>query len=319
MRAANTGTEVPGKYLLGQNSAEVHRLNMQYEILKRGFGHSDILDLPIDISKAREINILDIATGSGAWILDVARIPEISDRLSPGSINRVKLSACDISDAKFPPKPVSDSLGIHFFEHDATELFPQEMQGQFDLIHISLLCFALTRQGWLSALQNVEILLRPGGRLLIMEYNNGAQLSMEKYRTNNINTYFQTESSVVNRSNAIVTVGAKYNGFIWGFFVHFPILLESTSLKIVSTSFFDNPIGAMCKNPSTREQGIRNYSISLETVSRFLLSQDSLEVPQGYKISTEVERRQVLEQLVLDIEKEGFLHHLVEWIVTKPL
>jgi SAM-dependent methyltransferase len=132
---------------------------MQYEITKAGFGYSDILDLPIDVSGAGEVNIMDIATGTGAWILDVARIPEISGRLAPNSINRVKLFACDISNAKFPSKSLTDSVGIYFFEQDVIESFPEDMYGQFDLIHVSLLCFALTRQGWDLALANIDKLL----------------------------------------------------------------------------------------------------------------------------------------------------------------
>jgi SAM-dependent methyltransferase len=138
---------------------------MQYRLLKEGFGHSDPLDLPLDISSMGELNILDIATGTGAWILDVARIPEISTRLSPTVANRVTLSACDITDAKFPPKPTRDRLGIKFFLQDVTQPFPPEMHGQFDLVHASLLCFALTEQGWHSALKNIyDILSKPTQR-----------------------------------------------------------------------------------------------------------------------------------------------------------
>jgi hypothetical protein len=100
-------------------------------------------------------------------------------------------------------------------------------------------------------------------------------------------------------------------------FAHFPALLDSTSLRIVSTNFFDNPIGVKCGHALTRENGIRNYSIFLDTVSRFLLLQNDLEVPRGNKISTEVERQQMLKELVRDIENEGFYHHLAEWVAQK--
>jgi hypothetical protein len=131
-------------------------LEIQYQLLKKGAGHADILDLPIDISNKGELKILDIATGTGAWILDVTRIPEISSRILS---DRVKLFACDLSDTKFPPKSVTAPLGIDFFVQDMTQPFAQEFHGQFDLIHIGLVCFALTSQGWSSALKNVYDLL----------------------------------------------------------------------------------------------------------------------------------------------------------------
>jgi SAM-dependent methyltransferase len=123
---------------------------MQYCLLKEGFGHSNLLDLPLDISSIGELNILDIATGTGAWILDVTCIPEISTHLAATAANRVTLSACNISNAKFPPKPVRDCLAIRFFLQDVMQPFPLEMYGQFDLVHVSLLCLALMEQGWHS-------------------------------------------------------------------------------------------------------------------------------------------------------------------------
>jgi SAM-dependent methyltransferase len=132
---------------------------MQYQVLKSGFGHDEIIELPLNVSEHKKLNILDIGTGTGSWILDVARIPEISTWTSSRAANHLKLFACDISDAKFPPELLTDPLGIHFFVQDVTQPFPQEMYGTFDLIHVSLLCFALTRQGWKSALKNIHDLL----------------------------------------------------------------------------------------------------------------------------------------------------------------
>lgn len=312
----------PGKYFLGQTLEEIHRLDMQYQVLKAGFGHNDILDLPLDICKVNELNILDIGTGTGAWILDVTRIPEISARVSSTVTRHVKLFACDISDAKFPPKLLTDPLGIHFFVQDVTQPFPQEMYGTFDLIHVGLLCLALTRQGWKSALKNIHNLLKPGGLLLIMEYDLGAQPHDEAIIDNklyNIEDYVHTKSPLVNRINSIIVYGAQRNDCVWGLCARLPAMLNSASLEIVSVKQFNLPFGAARNDSSSRDYALESRSIILDTVSKFLLSQNDLEIPRGHKITTEEKRKQVLEEIYRDTIKEGYFSRLGEWIVQKPL
>jgi SAM-dependent methyltransferase len=134
---------------------------VQYQLLKIAFGYNDILDLPLDISNTQEpVNILDIATGTGAWILDVSRIPEIQSRLPElGVVNPVNLYACDISTAKLPEKFTTNQHGINFFLQDVTQPFLDNMKGKFDIIHTALLSWALTEEGWKAASRNVYELL----------------------------------------------------------------------------------------------------------------------------------------------------------------
>jgi hypothetical protein len=70
----------------------------------------------------------------------------------------IRVFACDIFNAKFPrgaPKEKKRTL----FEHNVTELFPDELIGTFDLVNLSCLCYALTSKGWTGALQNLHDLL----------------------------------------------------------------------------------------------------------------------------------------------------------------
>jgi hypothetical protein len=55
-----------------------------------------------------------------------------------------------------------------------------------------------------------------------MEYNVGIQSSLENYMTDDINKYVQTGFSVLDRSNAIESIGAKQNNFVWeyGYFMN---------------------------------------------------------------------------------------------------
>lgn len=60
--------------------------------------------------------------------------------------------------SKFSPR-VLESHNIDVFYQDVTIPFPTSMHGTFDLVHMSLLVWALTRRGWESALRNLRELL----------------------------------------------------------------------------------------------------------------------------------------------------------------
>lgn len=99
--------------------------------------------------------VLDIAAGTCTWTLDLAKLPEVSSGLS----RPLELWACDISIAKFPEQAIADCVGLKVFEQDVTKPFPQGMYGTFDLLHMTLLVYALTEDGWKKALQNCRDLL----------------------------------------------------------------------------------------------------------------------------------------------------------------
>ena len=104
----------------------------------------------VDITRVSKV--IDVATGTGAWALDLVSQPDIRDR-------GVQVFACDISTTKFPRADEPDVGRITFFQHDVTKPFPNEMLGTFDLVNMSYLAFALTVQGWKLALENLHHLL----------------------------------------------------------------------------------------------------------------------------------------------------------------
>jgi hypothetical protein len=78
----------------------------------------------------------------------------------PGVRDRdVEAFACDLNTAKFPRKDRPEAKKVTFFQHDVTKPFPDEFLGTFDLVNINFLCYALTKQGWKSVLQNLYSLL----------------------------------------------------------------------------------------------------------------------------------------------------------------
>ena len=100
--------------------------------------------------------VMDVAAGPLVWTLDVANQPAIQQRLAS---SQIKLFACDMSPALFPPKEVLEKYNICTFIHDVTQPFPAELRGTFDLINMRLLVLGLNKEGWDNALRNLWDLL----------------------------------------------------------------------------------------------------------------------------------------------------------------
>jgi hypothetical protein len=101
-------------------------------------------------------------------VLDFMSLPDVRDR-------NFEVFACDICIEQFPRNDASEVRKITFFQQDVTKPFPDELLGTFDLINFRFLSYALTAQGWRSALRNLYLLLSEprshimrGGRLSLM-------------------------------------------------------------------------------------------------------------------------------------------------------
>lgn len=177
-------------------------MESQHEYLKRVLNRKH--PLPSTINPTSISTVLDVAAGSFAWILDLARTPGIKERIRPrdsstalsafgetqhdSTRKEVKLYACDLSDAQFPPQEILREFNITAFRHDICKSFPSNLKGKFDLIHMRLLVFALSEAEWLRTLENLRELLgmlyyirkklshthrskAPEGRLLLVDLN----------------------------------------------------------------------------------------------------------------------------------------------------
>ena len=111
--------------------------------------------LPHGIDLGNISKVLDVGAGTLVWTLDVASLPEIKPRLEPMVSDPIHLYACDITNQKFPPPHELDLLGITTFVHDVTTPFPRDLNGTFDLVHMRLLCSALSEEGWRKSLKHI--------------------------------------------------------------------------------------------------------------------------------------------------------------------
>ena len=141
-------------YMLGHrkgNIDEDRRLDTQHELIKDGILGSYNIHPSIPLHKIKNA-IADVGTGTGVWLNDVARGLQTLSALSS-----VRLVGFDVTDARFSENP---EPGVEFLVHDATKPFPPQFYGQFDLVNVRLLVYAIPEQNFRSVAENVAQLLR---------------------------------------------------------------------------------------------------------------------------------------------------------------
>lgn len=97
--------------------------------------------------------IADIGTGTGRFLLRL-------NLLYPNAI----LDGSDISPALYPS---TDTLppNVSLTVFDAKQAPPEELHGQYDLVHVRLLVAAMLPGDWDTVVGNLCLLLKPGGYL----------------------------------------------------------------------------------------------------------------------------------------------------------
>ncbi|KAK3344501.1 S-adenosyl-L-methionine-dependent methyltransferase [Lasiosphaeria hispida] len=98
--------------------------------------------------------IADIGTGTGIWLLDVAKI------LPPAC----QLTGFDVSSSGFPPLQ-SRPPNVSFKIQDMHRPFPPSEIGSYDVVAVRFVSNAISRIEWSQTVQNLMTLLKPGGWL----------------------------------------------------------------------------------------------------------------------------------------------------------
>ncbi|ODQ50198.1 hypothetical protein SAICODRAFT_10248 [Saitoella complicata NRRL Y-17804] len=137
----------PG-YALPRDLAETSRLNKQHFLILR------YQDTPLEphIPLGQANSILDVGTGTGIWLEELAK--EVSAD--------TQLDGIDPSSKQFPKHTAPN---IHLSEAPAlpTKELPAFLRKQYEIVHLRLLTCGLTEQDYPGVLDNIFDILTPGG------------------------------------------------------------------------------------------------------------------------------------------------------------
>ncbi len=101
------------------------------------------------------VSVVDVGTGTGVWLVDLA------SNLPPTA----RLDGFDINTTKFRPASALPP-NVSLQHANALEPFPAALHEQYDLVHVRLLVLGLKPADWQPIAQNIMALLRPGGYLV---------------------------------------------------------------------------------------------------------------------------------------------------------
>ncbi|KAF5318603.1 hypothetical protein D9619_010821 [Psilocybe cf. subviscida] len=143
-------------YLMPSDDVEEQRLHEQQKLLSELFDGRVVVP-PVEFNEGSEV--LDIATGSGAWVLDfAARYP---------SADLTKIICIDIGDALFPK---SHPPNMTFQANSALQM-PLEWTDRFTLVHQRLIIGGVKYDEWEALIQDIYRVTAPGGWVQLCENN----------------------------------------------------------------------------------------------------------------------------------------------------
>ena len=136
-------------YMLGRDSQESRRLDIQHEFTRR-WAHGRLIHPSIPLTDLHAV--ADIGTGTGIWINEVAELLDSKSRSS-------SFIGFDVSAEQFVPA-VARVAGVEFEVHDALKPFAEKHRGKFDLVNVRYLAYGISEKGLPSMMKNLTELLR---------------------------------------------------------------------------------------------------------------------------------------------------------------
>ncbi|MCJ1382479.1 hypothetical protein MMC17_005592 [Xylographa soralifera] len=136
-------------YVLGRGfqatTSQKNRLNLQHYIWKDTTGY--LVHPSISLDK-QDLKVADVGTGTGIWLLDLARILPYSARLNGYDIT---LAQCPVKEW-LPPNVTFSTL-------DAFAEIPEHLIGQYDVVHVKLIILVVKDNDPTILLQNLMKML----------------------------------------------------------------------------------------------------------------------------------------------------------------
>ncbi|RYC55499.1 hypothetical protein CHU98_g10712 [Xylaria longipes] len=139
------------EYVFTRDYLDRNRLNLQHYQWVALFGYHIHPHIPPPGPQHR---IADVGTGTGVWLMDLsARLPAT-----------VQLEGLDVSLEATTPREWLPS-NVSYREWDIKQEPPEDLAGQYDIVHIRLLIFVLLDDEIPAVLPKLLKLLKPGGHL----------------------------------------------------------------------------------------------------------------------------------------------------------
>ena len=148
--------EMRQEYPIGAGRYANSRLNLQHYQIMHELDNA-LLDshIPTNTSNQR---IADVCCGTGLWLLQVARQYPL-----------VELHAFDINLNNLPPPGLTPQIQRQ--KYNLFEIPPIELQGTFDVVNVQLTHTFVSDTRIDSVLENILLLLKPGGWLQWTEFS----------------------------------------------------------------------------------------------------------------------------------------------------
>ncbi|KAH8666740.1 hypothetical protein BX600DRAFT_462429 [Xylariales sp. PMI_506] len=222
------GTSNKDDYVLGRGYAASTRLNLQHYLWREAQGFlvhpwvREELHKKAQSAKggSQTLEIADLATGTGIWLLDLHRSSELSDV-------KTRLQGFDISPSLFPHKawlPKSISFDTSNLLMDP----PEELLGSFDYVHLRLVISVTTRGDPRQIIRHIFKLLKPGGLLQWDELD-----ILGHHHVLAAGTYDAESTNM----NAVFDVVRKSGDYTW--VPKLPELLEGEGFEAASQKVYD--------------------------------------------------------------------------------
>lgn len=155
-----TESQDPNSEIFPRGEEIPERLDEQHLIITKTLGFLIHPNIPL-ISPT--LKIADIGTGTGIWLLDVAK------SLPP----TCQFTGFDVTSSAWPPSQTLPS-NVSFKIQDMALPFPASEIGTYDLVAVRFVSGATTRTEWARSIENLITLLKPGGWLQWIESCNFA-------------------------------------------------------------------------------------------------------------------------------------------------